>query len=394
MDFRPSPPQQLLVATARQFLAARCPIELVQRLATDERGFDPALWRGMAELGWPGLLVPPELGGSGGSLVDVTLLVEEMGCACLPGPFVASAVAATSALVAGNPSLQKRVLPAMADGERIATLALVEERGSFAPDAMALTCEAPGRLTGRKLFVKDAHLADDLIVAVRGGGDLTLLLIPTDRRGVVRTPLDTGGVERLFEVTFDGVEVGADDLLTAPGRGREALTAALRAGALARTAEMVGAAQHILELAVAHAKTRVQGGRPIGGHQAIQHACADLVRDVDASRALLYAAAWQAADRDDTPRRMSRSAPGSPGRDEGWGVWGAISGPPMWSFAKAYAGEACLRVARRGHQIFGAIGYCEEHPLHLFHKRIQAASLDFGGPDLHLESVAQAIGLK
>src|SRR4029077_11260782 len=161
MDFRPTPPQQLLVATARQFLTARCPIELVQRLALDDRGFDPALWRGMAELGWPGLLVPPELGGSGGSLVDVILLVEEMGRACLPGPFIASAVAATSALVAAsNPSLQKRVLPAvadspapqkarlpaMADGDRIVTTAVVEERGSFDPEAITLACEVPGRL--------------------------------------------------------------------------------------------------------------------------------------------------------------------------------------------------------------------------------------------------------
>jgi alkylation response protein AidB-like acyl-CoA dehydrogenase len=368
MDFRPAAPQQLLVATARQFLAARCPIELVQRLALDDRGFDPALWRGMAELGWQGLLVPPELGGSDGSLVDVTLLVEEMGRACLPGPFIASAVAATSALVAGGArATRKRVLPAMADGNRIATLALVEERGSFDPDAVRLACDVPGRLTGRKLFVKDAHLADDLIVVVRDGGDLTLLLVPTGRAGVSRVPLDTGGGERLSEVTFDNVEVGVDDLVAAPGRGREPLMAALRAGALARAAEMVGAAQHVLELTVEHAKTRVQGGRPIGGHQAIQHACADLVRDVDASRGLLYAAAWKAAEGESADADIA--------------------------MAKAYAGEACLRVARRGHQIFGAISYCEEHPLHLFHKRILAASLDFGDPTLHLESVARSLGL-
>ena len=369
MDFRPSTAQQILVTTARQFLARRCPIELVQRLVLDDRGVDEALWRGMAELGWQGLLIPPELGGSGGSLVDVVLLVEEMGRACLPGPFIASAVAATSALLAAkDESLQKRVLPAMADGERIATLALVEERASFDPDTVALTCVVPGRLSGRKLFVKDAHLADDLIVAVRGDPDLTLALVPTDRPGLVRLPLDTGGAERLFEVTFAGVEVGHADLLEAPGRGRAPLVAALRAGALARTAEMVGAAQRVLELTVAHAKTRVQGGRPIGGHQAIQHACADLVRDVDASRGLLYAAAWKGAE--------------------------AQSADADIATAKAYAGEACLRVARRAHQIFGAISYCEEHPLHLFHKRIQAASLDFGDADLHLESVARAIGLR
>jgi alkylation response protein AidB-like acyl-CoA dehydrogenase len=130
---------------------------------------------------------------------------------------------------------------------------------------------------------------------------------------------------------------------------------------------MVGAAQRVLDLAVEHARTRVQGGRPIGAYQAIQHACADLVRDVDASRGLLYVAAWKV----------------SQGWDAGIDV----------ATAKAYVGEACLTVARRGHQIFGAIGYCEEHPLHLLHKRIQAASVDFGDSALHLEAVARGIGL-
>ncbi len=368
MDFRPSPAQRLLVSTARDFLQRHCPIERVQRLALDERGFDEPLWRSMAELGWPGLLIPPALGGSGGSLVDVILLVEEMGRACLPGPFVTSAVAATFVLLtAGSAAQQKRLLPALAAGERIATLALVEESASFDPEAVALDCDVPGRLTGRKLFVKDAHVADDLIVLVRGGGGLSLVLLPADRAGIVRLPLDTGSGERLFEVTFDGVEVHADDLLGPAGRGRELLAPALRAGALARTAEMVGAAQRVLELAVEHAKTRIQGGRPIGGYQAIQHACADLVRDVDASRGLLYAAAWKVVEGDSAEADVA--------------------------MAKAYAGEACLRVARRGHQVFGAISYCEEHPLHLFHERIQAASLDFGDAGLQLETVARARGL-
>src|SRR5439155_5157529 len=172
---------------------------------------------------------------------------------------------------------------------------------------------------------------------------------------------------KLFSVTFDDVQVRADDWVTT---GRTAIAAALAAGALARTAEMVGGAQRILELTVEHAKTRVQGGRPIGAHQAIQHACADLVRDVDCARGLLRVAAWNASQ-------------GSRGSDSAVDV----------AMAKAYAGEACLAVARRGHQIFGAISYCEEHPMHLFHKRIQAASVDFGDAALHLESVARAIGL-
>jgi alkylation response protein AidB-like acyl-CoA dehydrogenase len=368
MDFRPSPAQQILISTARAFLRQHCPPELAQRLALDARGFDETLWRRMAELGWPGLLVPLELGGSGGSVLDVILLTEEMGRAGLPGPFVPSAVVATSlVLAAGSPAQHKRLLPALAAGERVATLALVEESGSFELDGVTLRCAVPGRLTGRKLFVRDAHVADDLIVAVRIGVDPSLIVLPTDRPGIARLPLDTISGEKVFEVTFDGVDVRPDDLLGRVGGASELLAPALRAGALARTAEMVGGAQRVLELAVEHAKTRVQGGRPIGGYQAIQHACADLVRDVDASRALLYTAAW----------RVSEGRPAE----------------PDVALAKAYASEACLAVARRGHQIFGAISYCEEHPLHLVHKRIQAASLEFGDSARHLETVAQAIGL-
>ena len=196
---------------------------------------------------------------------------------------------------------------------------------------------------------------------------MSVLLLPTERAGITRIPLDTAGGERLFEVTFHDVDVHPEDVLGVAGRGRELLRHALRAGALARTAEMVGAAQRVLELTVEHAKTRVQGGRPIGAYQAIQHTCADLVRYVDAARGLLYAAAWALS--------------------EGQPADGALA------MAKAYTGEACLRVARRAHQVFGAISYCEEHPLHLFHKRIHAASLDFGDAELQLEAVARAIGL-
>jgi alkylation response protein AidB-like acyl-CoA dehydrogenase len=366
MDFTPSPSQQLLVATARGFLKTQCPPEVVQRLALDARGFDDALWLRMAELGWPGLLVPGDLGGSDGTLLDVILLVEEMGRVGLPGPFVTSAVVATSLLLtAGSPEQRKSLLPALAGGERIATLALVEDGGSFDPRALTLDCGVPGRLTGRKIFVKDAHVATDLIVALQGGD---LLLLPADRPGIARLPLDTLSGEKSFEVTFDGVPVTAADRLGAPGRGADALNAALVAGTLARTAEMVGAAQRVLDLTVEHARTRVQGGRPIGGHQAIQHACADLVRDVDTSRGLLYNAAWKVTE--------------------------GLPAAADVATAKAYAGEACLTVARRGHQIFGAIGYCEEHPLHLLHKRIQAASVDFGDPGAHLETVATHIGLR
>src|SRR5262249_29048467 len=156
MDITPSPAQQMLVSTAREFLRRNCPPERVQEWALDERGVDEKLWQHIAELGWPGLLVEPALGGSGGSMLDLVLLVEQMGYAGLASPFVTSAVVVTSLLAAaGSADQQKRLLPALASGELVATLALVEEAGSPDPDDVLLACRVPGRLTGRKLFVKD-----------------------------------------------------------------------------------------------------------------------------------------------------------------------------------------------------------------------------------------------
>ncbi len=239
--------------------------------------------------------------------------------------------------------------------------------GAIEPETIATRGEAPGRLTGRKLFVKDAHVASDLIVITRGGGGLNAFLLPADRAGITVAPLDAMGDEKLFEVVFDGVAVRGEDLLGAAGGAGDLLSPAMRLGALARSADMVGAAARILDLAVEHARVRTQSGRPIGAFQAIQHHAADLLRDVEASRWLVYESAWRLA--------------------EGLEVAAAVA------TAKAFCAEACLRVARRGHQIMGAVGYCEEHPLHLFHKRILAAGLDWGDTALHLETVARSIGL-
>jgi len=368
MDLSFSPAQQLLQQSARIFLQQRCPPERVQHLALDPRGFAADLWKEIATLGWPGLLVPTELGGSGGGVSDALALVEELGRACFPSPFIASAIVATTALAAAGGRRAQTLLPALAMGERICALALLEESGRLDPEALALPVAAPGRLTGRKLFVPDAHVATDVIVLGRGAAGPTALLLPMDRAGITARPLDSMTGDKLFELELAGVETSPDDVLGAPGHGWALLAPAFRLGALARSAEMVGAAQRVLELCVEHARVRVQGGRPIGGYQAVQHACADLYRDVESARWLTWEAAWKLESR--------RS--------------GADSAVAM---AKAYCAEAALRVARRGHQIMGAIGYSEEHPLHLFHKRILAASLDAGDAGLHLETVARAIGL-
>ena len=368
MDLSFSPTQQILQQAARTFLQQRCPLERVQELALDPRGFAADLWKEIAALGWPGLLISPDLGGSGGSVADALALVEELGRACCPSPFIASALIATGGLGAAGGSRARALLAALAVGERICTLAVLEESGRLAPEALTLPVAAPGRLTGRKLFVPDAHVATDVIVLGRGAAGPAALLLPMDRAGISARPLDSMTGDKLFELGFVDVEIRRDDLLGAPGDGWALLGPAFRVGTLARSAEMVGAAQRVLELCVEHARVRVQGGRPIGGYQAIQHACADLYRDVESARWLTWEAEWKlAAGRPDAEAAVAA--------------------------AKAYGAEASLRVARRGHQIMGAIGYSEEHPLHLFHKRILAASLDAGDSTSHLEAVAKSIGL-
>jgi alkylation response protein AidB-like acyl-CoA dehydrogenase len=368
MDFHLTEQQELLVSTAREFFQQNCPTTLVQELALDTNGFARDLWRQVAALGWPGLLLPADLGGSGGALLDAVLLIEEMGRACFPSPFVQSAVVATSLLLtAGSPSQQQQLLPTMARGEYVCTLALTEDSADFVPEAIALQGEPGGVINGSKLFVKDVHIADQIFVLLRGSGGFNLLSLPTRQPGITWSPLEIMSDEKLFEVVFDNVPVHSEDIVGVEGQGWQALAPILQVGALARCAEIVGCAQRILEICVDYAKVREQSGRPIGSFQAIQHHCADLLRHVEGARYMLYCAAWK--------------------RQEG------IACEAEVAMAKAYASEACLKVARKGHQIMGAIGYCEEHPLHLYHKRIQAAGLDFGDAGLHFETVAQAIGL-
>jgi alkylation response protein AidB-like acyl-CoA dehydrogenase len=369
MDFSLTEAQELLLRTAREVFQQHCPTTLVQELALTERGFADDLWRRIAELGWPGLTIPETFGGSGGSLLDIVLLVEQMGYACFPSPYLQSALVCTSLLLnAGSAAQQARLLPPMARGERICTLAVLEESASFAPEAIALAGDVGGRLHGAKLFVKDAHIADDFIVVTRGDNGWNLLLLEATTPGISLQPVDVISDEKLFEVAFDDIPVTEAMRIGQAGSGWADLAPALQLGALARCAEIVGCAQRILDICSGYAKVREQSGRPIGAFQAIQHHCADLLRHVEASRGLLYNAAW----RHQEGRRDSAAAIAA---------------------AKAYAQNAGLSVARKGHQIMGAIGYCEEHPLHLFHKRIQAAGLDFGDAATHTETVAQSIGL-
>ena len=364
MDFALNEQQALLRDSAYAFLNERFPLEALQALAVG--GPVPDLWDELSELGWSGLLVPEEHGGSGGDFIDAVLVLEALGYAAVPSPFAQSAVVGTGLIAAlGTPEQQAQWLPALAKGELIVTPALAEATGEFSPESMSARGGPDETLSGTKLFVKDADRAGLLLCAVQRRGAPWLVAVPA--QNVACTAMDTLSRERLFEVDL-GDRVLEEKYWLGDGCADGAgLRKAVALGALARAAELVGLAQRVLDICIEHVSVREQSGRPIGTFQALQHSAADMLRNVEGARGIM----WRAA----------------------WGMANAQSAELDVAMAKAYASEACFEVVRRGHQLMGAIGYCEEHPMHILHKRIQAAALDYGDAAWHLDRVADGLGL-
>ena len=378
MDLGFSEEQEMLRNTARDFLQTECPTTLVKEMAEDERGYTAELWGKMAELGWMGLVLPEEYDGMGMSFLDLAVLLEEMGRACFPGPFFSTVVlGALTVLEAGNEEQKKELLPKIAAGEAILTMALTEPSASYDPAAVTVKA-VPDKddyvISGTKLFVDNAHIADYMVCVTRtkdGAGKaeegITLFLVDAKSPGIATTLLKTIAGDKQCEVTFDNVRVPQKNMLGERDKGWPVVAKILEKAAVAKCAEMVGGAQAALDMSVAYAKERIQFGRPIGSFQAIQHHCANMVTDVDGSRFITYQAAWKVSE-------------GLPAAME-------------VSMAKAWVNEAYRRVTQLGHQIHGGIGFCMDHDMPLYFKRAKAAEPTFGDADWHREIVARELGL-
>jgi alkylation response protein AidB-like acyl-CoA dehydrogenase len=373
MDFGLSEDQELLQRSAAEFLASECPPSLVRQVTRDEEGFPRALYRQMAELGWPGLVVPESYGGAGMSFIDLALLLEQLGRAVVPGPFFSSAVLATLAIVQGGTSAQKKAwLPRLAAGEAIGTLAVLEESDRLDPAGVAARARKTGntyRLSGQKLFVTDAHVADVLVAAFRTAGrgeeGVSLFLVPRDAPGVTVKPLPSIDLTRRpMEVRFEDVELPPGAVLGTENKGWKTLTRLLDAAAVAVAADSLGGAERALEMAIDYAKVREQFGRPIGSFQAVKHMAAEMVSEIEPSRSLVWYAAYAY---DALPREASRAA----------------------SMAKACLGEVYSRVTNRAVQIHGGVGFTWEHDLHFWFKRAKWNEFAFGDPAYHRERLAQ-----
>lgn len=374
MDLGLSEAQQMLKNTARDFLEAECPDTYVRAMEEDQRGYTPEMWRKLVEQGWLGLIFPERYGGVGLDFLDLSILLEEMGRAMLPGPFFSTVVLGGMAIMdAGSEAQRREFLSGIAEGQIIVTLALTEPSARWDAEGVQTAAVATGdghTINGTKLFVPNAHVSDYLVVVARTGEaerDVTLFLVPRQANGVDQTLLKTIASDRQSEVAFDNVAVPASAVLGEVNAGWDTIEKVLQWGAVGKCAEMVGGGQQVLDMTVEYAKQRVQFGRPIGSFQAIQHHCANMATDVEGSRYITYQAAWSLSERLPSDRQVA--------------------------MAKAWVSDAYRRVCALGHQCHGAIGFTKEHNMQLYSRRAKTAELAFGDSDHHLEEVARLIGL-
>ena len=379
MDFAFNDQQEMIRTQAADFLKNECPMDLVRELMESEHGHSEDLWGKMVALGWTALPFPEEYGGLDLTFVDLAILLEEMGKVLLPGGYFSTVVLGGLTLLASASEQQKRQwLEPLAAGTLKATLAVTEPAGRMNAAGITLRADRQGEgysLSGTKLFVPDAHTADLIICAARTGEcadpsqGISLFALDRDSTGLAVTPLPTlDQTRRLYEVTFDEVQLSGSRVLGEAGAAWPILETVLDKAAIGLSAEMVGGAQRMLDLSVGYARERIQFGRPIGSFQAIQHKCADMLIFTESARSAVYAAAWSA------------------GQDNGDLAVQA-------SIAKAYSSDAFRFVAGEGIQIHGGMGFTWEEVPHLYLKRAKTAEVALGDATYHRERVASLIGL-
>ena len=377
MDFSFTEEQEMLRKTARDFLGRECPSpkKMVREMAGDEKGYLPELWQKMAQLGWLGLAFPSRYGGGDGSFLDLVVLLEEMGRSLLPGPFFATVVlGGLYVLEAGSEQQKQDLLPKIAGGRAILTLALSEPGVEYALDSITLKA-APGQggfvLNGTKLFVPYAHVADYLLCVARTEGQgeaeegLTTLIVNARNQGIACSQLRTMGGDHQCEVVFEDVIVPGEGVLGKVNKARPDVEKALQKAAVALCAEMNGGAQKVLEMTVDYAKQRVQFGRPIGSMQALQHHCANMRVSLEASRSITYEAAWRLSE--------------------------GLSCDLEASMAKSVASECYTQVTQLAMLIHGGVGFMEDHDLPLYYRRAKVAEATFGDADSHRENIASRL---
>jgi alkylation response protein AidB-like acyl-CoA dehydrogenase len=370
--------QELLRDAARDFLARRSPVARFRELrdSGDRTGFDRTLWSEMAELGWPAINVPEAMGGLGYGSSGLGIVLEECGRTLASSPLISTALMGVTALLeSGNRALCEAWLPGIAAGEKLLAVACEEGR-RHAPRHVALGAAPAGDgfvLTGAKNMVPDGHVADALLVSARTTGEtgerdgISLFLVERGGAGMRETHqalLDNHGAAR---VRFEGVQIGADRMLGAAGRGWPILAKALDAGRIGAAAELLGIAREVFERTLGYLRERRQFGVPIGSFQALQHRAAILFGEIELCQSVVLRA-LQALD----------------GGEERLALFASL--------AKARAGETARLATAEAIQMHGGIGMTDQFDLGFFIKRYKALDQLLGDANYHLERFARLRG--
>ena len=362
--------QVMLADTVREFLESSASLDRVREASLTPDAYFADVWQTMAEMGLIGLEIDEQYGGAGYGFAELAVVFEELGAMVTPVPLLSSVLASTAIADAGTDAQKSALLPPIASGETIATLAVFETAHDTAlsvPAMVAVPSDPGWVLTGTKRYVTDAVNADQFIVTAHSGDGVGLFVVDADTKGVAVVPMPALDATRpLGEVILDGVPSAHDAYLgDAPNPG--AIVKALDAGVVAMASEQVGGARACLEASVDYAKTRYQFGRQIGSFQAVKHMCANMLVALEHARSV----AWHAAATIDDPVEARISVP----------------------LAKSVCSDAYLKVAGDNIQVHGGIGFTWEHDAHLYFKRAKADSLLLGSVDSYRDRLAGALGI-
>lgn len=379
MDLSLTETQEMVRNMARDFLKRESPWTLVKEIDDSETGFSAELWRKTADLGWLAMDLPEEYGGMNNSTQDLGILYEEMGQVLLPGPYFSTILCSSIILGVGTQEQKQQLLPAIAKGEKILALALTEPDYGWDPECIHLSATAKGEnyvLNGTKRFIHDAQIADQIVCVARTkessnpADGITLFLVDKNTPGLSCRDLPGFVGEKLNEVTFKSVEVPAANILGEKDKGWAALAKPMDRASLLLCAYMVGGCQHLLDMTVEYAQTRVQFGQPIGAFQWVQGYIISQANYLEKARWLTYEALWK-VDANKPQKEQDEAI----------------------SLAKAMVSESFHECGHLAHEVHAGVGVDKKFPLYLYSKKSKTLYSYLGDPTHHRKRVAQLIGL-
>ncbi len=379
MDTRLSEEQKILKTMARDFLKEKCSKKLVKEMELDERGYSPELWQETAKLGWLGLIYPEKYGGSNMSFLDLSLIMEEMGRVCFPGPFIPTVVlAGLPILKIGNEKQKQKYLPEITSGKAIFTMAFLDPEGdkyvAKSIKTRATKDDNSYVINGTKMFVPYAHIADYILCLTRTKDSpeneegITIFIVDARNSGLTTEVLQTVAGDKQCKVMFKDVKVPKENILGELHKGWFEIQNTIERASIFKCCEMLGYMKAVFEMTLEYVKTRVQFGVHIGSFQAVQWHCVDMAIDLESSQVITDEAIW----------RMSKG----------------LSCSKEIAMAKAFVSDACQRIVHLGTQAHGGVALISDHDLPLYFRRAKSAELFFGDSRFHRKTVSRSIGFE